>query len=203
MQRGGPFLPLMGDMRRTAGGETTDRELADLVLRDGDEAAFRTLYRRHTPALFRFVLRLVGGREADAEDIVQDAWLRAARGLGEFRWRSSFRTWLTGIALNRTRELLRRDGRTATVPENGPGGRVLPDKVPERIDLERAVGLLPPGYRIVLVLHDVEGFTHAEIGGHLGIAPETSRSQLFHARRTMRRLLNPVATTPDRPRESP
>lgn len=65
-----------------------------------------------------------------------------------------------------------------------------PSRVPDRIDLERAIATLPPGYRTVLVLHDVEGFTHEEIGERLQIAVGTSRSQLFHARRAVRRALS-------------
>lgn len=169
--------------------DMTDRELADLVIHQGDESAFRLLYRRHTPSVYRFVLRLVGGNEQEAEDVVQETWLRAARGLEGFRWRSALRSWLTGIALNRVREMARKKKRSLVevdvdweVPEvtRDPG---------HRIDLERALELLPPGFRTVLVLHDVEGFTHQEIGERLGITDGTSKSQLHGARRAMRRLL--------------
>ena len=67
----------------------SDRDLADLVIHQGDEGAFRLLYRRHTPAVYQFVLRLVGGNEQEAEDVVQETWLRAARGLENFRWKSA------------------------------------------------------------------------------------------------------------------
>lgn len=184
----------MGDHRLST---LDDEGLAARVLEDGDEAAFRMLYRRHTPAVYQFALRLVGGDEADAEDVVQDAWLRAARALAGFRWKASFRTWLTGIALNRAREIHRTRGRS---PEDGPAEAVALAAVPpgrhaDRMDLERAIAALPAGYRTVLVLHDVEGFTHEEIGGRLGISPGTSRSQLYHARRTMRGLLSPEGAT--------
>jgi RNA polymerase sigma-70 factor (ECF subfamily) len=167
-----------------------DRELAALVIHEGDEGAFRVLYRRHTPALYQFVLRLLGGDEVVAEDVVQDVWLRAVRALGRFRWESSLRTWLTGIALNLVREVVRRDGRLLQ-PAEGFELPVRPESTGERIDLERAIRLLPPGFRAVLVLHDVEGFTHREIARRLQISVGTSRSQLHHARRAMRRLLNP------------
>lgn len=170
-----------------------DAALAARVLEDGDESAFRTLYRRHTPAVYQFVLRLVGGSEPDADDVVQDAWLRAVRSLARFRWQASFRTWLTGIALNRAREIQRKSARS---PEDGPPDAVQRAAVPpgryaERMDLERAIASLPEGYRTVLVLHDIEGFTHEEIGRRLEITPGTSRSQLHHARRAMRGLLEP------------
>lgn len=170
--------------------EVPDRQLAVALIENGDERAFRTLYRRHTPRLYQFVLRLLGGDEHDAEDVVQETWLRAADALGRFRWESSFSTWLTGIGLNVCRNLWRRrdgrdldwdPGRTVAV---GAGGH------DERIDLERAIAMLPSGYRAVLILHDLQGFTHAEVGERLEISAGTSKSQLFQARRTMRALLD-------------
>jgi RNA polymerase sigma-70 factor (ECF subfamily) len=168
-----------------------DRLLADRVRRDGDEEAFRTLYRRHTPGLYRFVLRLLGGNEFDAEDIVQQAWLKAVEGLGDFRWEASFRTWLHGIALNCCRGLFRRKEPRWLALEEGPllaGPMTNPD---ERMDLETALKRLPSGYRTVIVLHDVEGYTHEEIGHQLGISANTSKSQLSRGRRVLRSLLAP------------
>ena len=170
--------------------QLSDRELADLVVQQGDEDAFRALYGRHTPAVFQFVKRLVGGDTADAEDIVQEAWLRAARGLEGFRWQSAFRSWLSGIALNRVRELARKRKRSLVQVDGEWEMPVAAHDAGKRIDLERALELLPPGFRTVLVLHDVEGFTHQEIGDRLGITDGTSKSQLHGARKAMRRLLN-------------
>jgi RNA polymerase sigma-70 factor (ECF subfamily) len=119
-----------------------DRLLADRVRRDGDEEAFRTLYRRHTPGLYRFVLRLLGGNEFDAEDIVQQAWLKAVEGLGDFRWEASFRTWLHGIALNCCRGLFRRkeprwlaleEGPLLAGPMTNPDERIRPEAAPVRV----------------------------------------------------------------------
>lgn len=177
--------------------DVTDAELAARILELGDEVAFRALYRRHTPAVYQFALRLMGGSEADAEDVVQDAWLRAVRALADFAWRSSFRTWLTGIALNRGREVLRRRGRAPLVQVPAREPAVHPAGAGDRLDLERAIERLPDGYRAVLLLHDLEGLTHEEIGERLQITSGTSRSQLFHARRTMRRLLNPEGAVRD------
>lgn len=171
--------------------DPSDRDLSDRVVRHGDEVAFRTLYRRHTPALYPFVLRLVGGTEEQAEDVIQDTWMRAVRALGRFRWESSFRTWLMGIGLNRARELHRRPTRVVPSGERLPDVAVAPPSTAERLDLERAIACLPEGYRTVLLLHDVEGFTHPEISERLDIAIGTSRSQLHHARRTLRQLLEP------------
>jgi RNA polymerase sigma-70 factor (ECF subfamily) len=167
----------------------TDAQLAQRILRDGDEAAFRALYQSHTPALYQLILRFLGGSEVDAEDVVQETWIRAVAGLARFRWESSFRTWLIGIGLNRSRKHLRRKGRVELATLDGVEPEVAAPDGAGRIDLEQAICLLPDGYRAVLVLHDVEGFTHEEIGRSLDITPGTSRSQLHFARRTLRRLL--------------
>lgn len=172
--------------------EPTDRALADQVIRDGAEGAFRALYRRHTPGLYQFVLRLVGGNEHDADDIVQDTWVRAVQKLGSFRWKSALKTWLFGIALNRCRELFRRKDRNwLEVSEDLELSLGAPAHH-ERIDLEAALRELPEGYRAVLVLHDVEGYTHEQIGELLEVSPGTSKSQLFRARKMMRSLLAPT-----------
>lgn len=174
------------------------------AVRRGDEAAFRTLYRRHTPRLLSVALRIVGGAIDDAEDVVQEAWIAAATALAGFRGDAAFRTWLTGIAINRARVLLRKrgrwtemDGRTALMP-------IAPSRTGERVDLERAIALLPAGYRTVIVLHDIEGYTHDEIAELLGVATGTSKAQLYHARRALRAMLEPdVVTTPRVPTEIP
>jgi RNA polymerase sigma-70 factor (ECF subfamily) len=180
-------------MRRRRLADASDRDLARSLLQDGDEASFRELYRRHTPRLYQFVLRLMGGAEAEAEDVVQETWIRAAERLDGFRWESQFPTWLTGIGLNLCRDRLRRETRRHELqPVDGFEVQVRVGRHEERIDLERAIARLPAGYREVLLLHDVEGFTHNEIGERLGIAEGTSKSQLFFARRAMRSLLAPM-----------
>jgi len=170
---------------------TSDRALAEQVLA-GDEGAFRQLYRRHTPRIHQLALRLLGGSEADAEDVVQDTWIKAVEKLDTFRWESALGTWLHAIAVNVSRESARRRGRRQ---ETDLPAEELPARAPlERVevtDLERAIAALPDGYRTVLVLHDVEGFTHEEIGAQLGIAAGTAKSQLFWARRAARALLAP------------
>ncbi len=137
--------------------------------------------------MYLLVLRLLGRSGRYAEDVVQESWLRAASALGRFSWRSSLRTWLLGIAVNCCREVFRsasRDVANAGTPAVDPGSP--PSQGPERIDLERAIRELPDGYREVFILHDVEGLTHEEIGGLLGIGVGTSRSQLSRARRALR-----------------
>lgn len=157
-------------------------------MRRADEASFRKLYRAHTPGLYRFVLRILGGGDPEAEEAVQMTWVLAVQNLAGFRWESSLRTWLAGIALNTCREIRRRRAR-----ERGPlaaEGRevmvALDRQDGARIDLEEAIASLPEGYREVLVLHDIEGYTHEEIAGLLGIDRGTSKSQLSRARRELR-----------------
>lgn len=196
MQRFGAAMPHKDVTRREARRDPTDRALATRVL-EGDEAAFRALYRRHTPRLWPLVLRMLGGSasRAEAEDAVQETWIRAVQALDAFRWESAFSTWLTGIGLNCARELLRKRKRRNETSTDGRLDFLHDGTHPEpgrRLDLEQAISALPDGYRAVLVLHDLEGYTHPEIGERLGIAPGTSRSQLHHARRTVRQLLEPT-----------
>jgi RNA polymerase sigma-70 factor, ECF subfamily len=164
----------------------------DNFLRRADEASFRKLYRDHTPGLYRFVLRILGGGDPEAEEAVQMTWVLAVQNLAGFRWESSLRTWLAGIALNTCREIRRRK-----VRERGPlasEGReekaALDRQDHSTLDLERAIASLPDGYREVLVLHDIEGYTHEEIAGLLGIDRGTSKSQLSRARRELRARLS-------------
>jgi RNA polymerase sigma-70 factor (ECF subfamily) len=171
--------------------DAEDRRLAAAVIGSGDETAFRALYRRHTPALYRLALRLGGGDESWAEELVQRAWIRAVESLGGFAWRSAFRTWLSGIAINCAREQWR-TARTSPEVQASPDAAAPPGDPALRVDLERAIARLPRGYRQVFVLHDIEGFTHEEIAGLLGIEPGTSKSQLFQARRQLRGFLGPA-----------
>jgi RNA polymerase sigma-70 factor (ECF subfamily) len=168
--------------------ERTDAALIAAAI-GGTESAFRELFRRHTPHLLQFVARILGGSAADAEDVVQDTWLRAYPALVTFRNESSFSTWLCSVGLRAALDSMRRNKRHITehlFEENVP---LETPRNEERMDLESAIARLAPGYRMVLLLHDVEGFTHEEIGMQLGIAPGTSKAQLFKARRVMRALL--------------
>ena len=173
---------------RNPEAEPGDRELVGDFVERADEGAFRRLYRKHTPALLGLAARLAGERGREAEDVVQEAWLRAAACLKSFRWSSSLRTFLSGFVVNVCRERWRSSGCDALPFGEGVAEPADPSPfVPvERIDLERAVAELPGGFRAVIVLHDVEGFTHEEIALHLGIEPGTSKSQLARARRALR-----------------
>jgi RNA polymerase sigma-70 factor (ECF subfamily) len=174
---------------RNNGNDPVDRELVREFLRRREEKAFRALYRRHSPVLHHLVLRLVGGNEVDAEDVMQTTWTRAIVNLTDFRWESSLRSWLTGIALNCSRELIRKRKRKESSDVTEIVDRPALSRITQRItriDLERAIAGLPDGYREVLILHDIEGYTHGEIGSLLGIESGTSKSQLARARRAVR-----------------
>ena len=168
--------------------QTNEQALVKRFLRQRDEISFRELYRCHSSALYALALRLCDSN-ADAEDALQNTWIRAAASLAAFQWRSSLRTWLTGILINCVRESKRKRERQAEeqIPDNFPAPAAR--SALDGISLENAIANLPSGYRQVLVLHDLEGYTHEEIGALLEISPGTSKSQLHHARRAIRALV--------------
>lgn len=151
------------------------------------------MYRDHTPSLFRLAVRILGRGGPDSEEAVQNTWMRAVQGLRSFRWESSLRTWLAGITVHACREILRaRTRQKALMGTALSVGPAVPEPTPgARIDLERIVAGLPDGYKEILVLHDIEGFTHEEIARLLHIEPGTSKSQLSRARRLLRARLAP------------
>jgi RNA polymerase sigma-70 factor (ECF subfamily) len=159
----------------------------------GDGAAERELYDAHVGRVYRLAYRLAGDDDL-ARDITQDAFVRAFERLGEFRHEAAFGTWLhriaLSVALNALDKVQRLRRREAPLEEglHAPArqSRADPDL---RERLAAAVDSLPPGYRAVFVLHDVEGYTHEEIGLALGVRPGTSKAQLFHARARLRERL--------------
>jgi RNA polymerase sigma-70 factor (ECF subfamily) len=161
-----------------------DSELIRRVGERRDEEAFRVLYARHTGPVYGLLCRLVG-HSADASDLMQETWLRAVRHLGLFRGQSAFRTWLTGIALNCYREWRRKHARD--LPTARVDIRAAPGSSADDI---AAIGLALAGltaeHREVIVLHDIEGYTHDEIAEVLEIETGTSKSRLSRARRTFR-----------------
>ena len=156
--------------------------------RQGDADAIRRLYDRHSSQVYAVARRLTGD-DALAEDCAQEAWMRALRGLPSYRGDAAFSTWLHRIAINSAlgvrRQVWQRQDRESPLQETIPSP--YPHEAPVlRLRLERALKALPQGMRQVLILHDVEGFTHQEIGDLLGVDPGTSKSQLFRARAKMR-----------------
>lgn len=185
-------------MENSESTENDDRRLVNKFIRNRDERSFRSLYRRHTPTLYRLALRLAGGVDADAQDLIQETWVRACASLAEFGWKSSLRTWLTGILINCARELSRRKqrrneeefvDRELSAPGFANG---------HATEVEQAIQRLPEGCRYVLTLHDIEGYTHEEISALLEISAGTSKSQLHYARQILRSALRKDETKHER-----
>jgi RNA polymerase sigma-70 factor (ECF subfamily) len=170
----------------------SDEQLLDAFVRDRSDRTFLELYDRHAPAMYALACRLMGGRDADAADALQDAWMRALTRLPDFRRESSLRTWLSGFVVNCCRERWRGP---LFEPHDEPSvSSVSSDDL--RVlgcDLDRALLSLPDGYRAIVVLHDIEGYTHREIALALGIDEGTSKSQLSRGRDALRRRLDPRA----------
>jgi RNA polymerase sigma-70 factor (ECF subfamily) len=160
----------------------------------GDADAFAALYRAHAGRIHALCLRLEADPAA-AEERTQDVFVRAWNRLPSFRHESAFGTWLHRLAVNvvlaHRRAAWRRDLRVTVVeePEMLESARSTLDPG-IRLDLEAAMAQLPPGARAVFVLHDVEGYAHAEIADMTGIAEGTSKAQLFRARRLLRKALD-------------
>ena len=151
------------------------------------EDAFRTLYRAHTPALYALALRLTGGDQNEAEDLVQETWARATRKMSAFRGESALRTWLCGVLVNVRRERIRSEWRMVDAPGIELASTPRDDSA---LDLERAIAALPEGARDIFVLHDIYGYAHREIAEMLGVVEGTSKSQLARARTLLRSALN-------------
>lgn len=153
----------------------------------GGEDAFRALYRAHTPALYALALRLTGSDQSEAEDLVQETWVRATRRMSAFRGESALRTWLCGVLVNVRRERVRSAWRMVGPLDVEPA---TPARDDTAFDLERAIAALPDGARDIFVLHNVYGYAHREIAELLGVVEGTSKSQLARARMLLRASLN-------------
>ncbi len=154
------------------------------------------LYDAHARRVYTVVRRLVGDDHL-AEDLSQEAWVRAFEKLHLFRGEAAFGTWIyrlaTNVALNRLRRSSKRDGVEAAAEL--PTVTAPPDEaIVSRRVLTAALDRLPPGYRRVLVLHDVEGWTHEEIAATLQCTAGTSKSQLHKARARMREMIGSRST---------
>jgi RNA polymerase sigma factor (sigma-70 family) len=158
----------------------------------GDAIAFEALYRRHNGRVHGVILRLVGGHAGRAEDLTQEAFVRAWQALPSYRFESAFSTWLHRLAVNTALMELRsrRSRPQASDDEDALDNIGTPDSAGHvtalTMDLERAVATLPPRARAVLVLHDVEGWKHEEIAAELGMAVGSSKAQLHRARGLLR-----------------
>ena len=184
--------------------ESDDPEVIDAFRRDRSEAAARVLIERHSPRLLRTVARVLGEHAGDAEDVLQEAWVRGLAAVGQFRGDASFVTWMTRIVVRGALDhLRRRESPTPLLSLDDARSIASPAVDGELVtDIEHALSRLSSSARSVVVLHDIEGWTHAEIAAELSIAVGTSKAHLFQARRKLRAFLAtaelPVAK--DKPR---
>jgi RNA polymerase sigma-70 factor (ECF subfamily) len=168
----------------------------------GDAAAFEFLYRLHSRRVYALCLRMVNN-PADAEDLTQEAFLQLFRKISSFRGESAFSTWLHRMTVNVVLMRLRKKTLPVasldetTEPDEDTGGPRKDIGAPDlrlsgavdRVNLERSVEKLPPGYRTVFMLHDVQGYEHNEIADIMGCSVGNSKSQLHKARTRLRELL--------------
>jgi len=170
-----------------------DLQCIERALR-GDTRAFEQLYRRHAGRVYALCLRMTGD-PALAEELAQDAFVRAWEKLGSFRGDAQFGTWLHRLTANVVLTALRTRGRRQQREVTSDELASLPAAIPPREpglmeELERAIATLPDGARTVFVLHDVEGYKHEEIALMTGTAAGTCKAQLHRARRLLRERLS-------------
>jgi RNA polymerase sigma-70 factor (ECF subfamily) len=159
-------------------------------VRAGDSAAERALYDAHVDRVYRLAFRLAGD-DALAQDFTQETFIRAFDRLGTFRGESAFSTWLhtitTTVVLNGLRKVKRFRQRETDIEDAQTVGVMRREADPDlKVRLTKAIDALPEGYRTVFLMHDVEGYTHEEIGAALGVETGTSKAQLSRARAKLR-----------------
>ena len=190
----------MPDPRQRQGDEFNEAEAIEKA-KQGDAQAFQSLYDRHKRRVYSLCLRMTANT-AEAEDLTQEAFLQLYRKIATFRGESAFSTWLHRLSVNVVLMHLRRKSLPVVSLEESvqPGEDDTPKKdfgaedvalagSIDRLQLERAIEALPPGYRSIFVLHDVEGYEHNEIAGMLECSIGNSKSQLHKARMKLRDLL--------------
>lgn len=190
------LLAVIDKPNETAEHSDPDAELVRAAAA-GEVRAFEALYRRHVGRVHGAIKRLVGV-EARAEELAQEAFVRAWQKLGGFRHESAFGSWLYRLAVNTALMDLRSRAGAENLEDGMPDEDLLPaadahGRHELGMDLQRAVDRLPPRARAVLVLHDVEGWRHEDIAAELGMAVGTSKAQLHRARGLLRRMLGEAA----------
>jgi RNA polymerase sigma-70 factor (ECF subfamily) len=183
--------------------KVSDPNEAELIERakHGDAEAFQALYDKHKRRVYSLCLRMTANT-AEAEDLTQEAFLQLYRKIATFRGESAFSTWLHRLSVNVVLMQLRKKSLpVVSLEETTQGGE---DDTPkkdfgaedlalagslDRLQLQKAVEDLPPGYRMIFVLHDVEGYEHNEIAKIVGCSIGNSKSQLHKARMKLRDLL--------------
>jgi RNA polymerase sigma-70 factor, ECF subfamily len=179
----------------------TDADVVRLA-QQGDAVAFERIYRTHSRKVYTVCLRMVGDR-TDAEDLTQEVFLQLFRKISTFRGESAFSTWLHRMAVNivlmrfRKKNLAEQSLETVRNTEDGSSSASQEFGAPDlrlngavdRITLETAINELPPGYKAMFILHDVQGYNHDEIAGIFGCTAGNSKSQVHKARTRLRELL--------------
>jgi RNA polymerase sigma-70 factor, ECF subfamily len=188
---------------------------AELVARAqrGDESAFETLFRQNKQRVYALCLRMIGNT-AEAEELTQEAFLQVFRKLHTFRGESAFSTWLHRLSVNTVLMRLRKKTLIVTSLEDDSTGDESDEPRKEygapdlaltgsidRLHLERAIAQLPPGYKQMFLLHDVQGYEHHEIAEMLGVSIGNSKSQLHKARMRLRKLLHETGREVQRERQ--
>jgi RNA polymerase sigma-70 factor (ECF subfamily) len=175
----------------------SEQSLIERVLA-GDPSAERELYDAHVDPVFRLAYRMAGEMDL-AQDFVQETFNKVFNRLSTLRGESALATWITSVALsvalNGLRKVKRFRQREANLDEAAQitGGGVRRTEPDLKHRMREAIDRLPDGYRTVFVMHDMEGYTHEEIGTALGVQPGTSKAQLFRARAKLREALSDFA----------
>jgi RNA polymerase sigma-70 factor (ECF subfamily) len=189
------------DRRQQKSDELSEGEAIERA-KQGDAQAFESLYDRHKRRVYSLCLRMTANT-AEAEDLTQEAFLQLYRKIATFRGESAFSTWLHRLSVNVVLMHLRKKGLPVVSLEEttqASGDEDTPKKdfgaedvalagSIDRLQLQKAVDSLPPGYRTIFVLHDVQGYEHNEIAGIVGCSIGNSKSQLHKARMKLRDLL--------------
>lgn len=190
----------MTDLKQKQPGDALEAELIEKA-KQGDAQAFQGLYDKHKRRVYSLCLRMTSNT-AEAEDLTQEAFLQLYRKIGTFRGESAFSTWLHRLSVNVVLMHLRK--KTLPVVSLEETTQVSEEDTPkkdfgaedlalagsiDRLQLQKAVDDLPPGYRTIFVLHDVEGYEHNEIAAIVGCSIGNSKSQLHKARMKLRDLL--------------
>src|SRR5436853_1020659 len=174
----------------------SDAGIKEALSRDA-MSGFEEIYRKYYRRVFSLCIRMTGNI-TEAEDLTQEVFIQLHRKLSSFRGEAAFTTWLHRLTVNQVlmhfrrrsvrSELTTDDGE---MPDSIDPDTLNPEAMPiiDRIGIEDAIAQLPPGYRTVFVLHDVEGYEHEEIARMLGCSAGTSKSQLHKGRLKLRRLL--------------
>ena len=189
----------MTDAKKQQGGGLSEAEAIERA-KQGDADAFEALYNLHKRRVYSLCLRMTANTAA-AEDLTQEAFLQLFRKIGTFRGESAFSTWLHRMAVNVVLMQLRKKG-LPVVPleETMETEEESPRKEPgaedprlagsvDRMQLQKSIEGLPPGYRMIFLLHDVEGYEHNEIAAMVGCSIGNSKSQLHKARMKLREIL--------------